>query len=217
MRSLAYLLLFSACSSIADAQTADRDFLTPNEVDQVRTAQEPNERIALYIHFAKTRMDLAQHYLSQDKPGRSIFIHNALEDYAKIIEAIDSVTDDALRHNRPVDQGMIALLSAEKEFLDQLNKIEESNPRDFDRYKFVLTEAIDTTQDSRELSLQDSKKRTGELNAKDTKEKSERESVMTTKEVASRKKEAEKTSTESEKKKIPSLYRPGEKPQTPPQ
>jgi hypothetical protein len=211
MKSLACLLL-SACSLVLSAQTADRDFLTPNEVDQVRTAQDPNDRIVLYVHFAKTRMDLVQHYLGQDKPGRSLFIHNALEDYSKIIEAIDSVTDDALRHGRPVDKGMIALVNAEKEFLDQLKKVEDSNPRDFDRYKFVLSEAIDATQDSRELSVEDSAKRTTELSAKDTKEKSERESVMTTKEVASRKKETEKTSGDAEKKKIPSLYKPGEKP-----
>jgi len=214
MKSLAFLAM-SACPLFLCAQSADRDFLTPNEVDQVRVAQDPNDRIALYIHFAKTRMDLVQHYLGQDKPGRSIFIHNALEDYSKIIEAIDSVTDDALRHNRPVDKGMIALVNAEKEFLDQLSKVEDSSPRDFDRYKFVLSEAIDTTRDSRELSVQDSAKRSTELTAKDTKEKSERESAMTTKEVASRKKDAEKASGDAEKKKIPSLYRPGEKP--PPQ
>jgi hypothetical protein len=216
MKCLAFLFL-SACPLVLNAQTADRDFLTPNEVDQVRVAQDPNDRIALYIHFAKTRMDLVQHYLGQDKPGRSIFIHNALEDYSKIIEAIDSVTDDALRHNRPVDKGMIALMNAEKEFLDQLNKIGDSNPRDFDRYKFVLAEAVDTTRDSRELSAEDSAKRGTELSAKDTKEKAERESVMTTKEVASRKKESEKTTGDGEKKKIPSLYKPGEKPQTPPE
>jgi hypothetical protein len=211
MKPLACLLL-PAFALTLGAQTADRDFLTPNEVDQIRVAQEPNDRIALYIHFAKTRMDLIQQYLGQDKPGRSIFIHNALEDYSKIIEAIDSVTDDALRHSRAVDKGMIALVNAEKEFLDQLDKVEGSNPRDFDRYKFVLAEAIDTTRDSRELSMEDSAKRGTELTAKDTKEKTERESAMTTKEVASRKKEAEKTSGDPEKKKIPSLYRPGEKP-----
>ena len=212
MKPLAFLLL-PAFALTLGAQTADRDFLTPNEVDQVRMAQDPNDRIALYIHFAKTRMDLIQQYLGQDKPGRSIFIHNALEDYSKIIEAIDSVTDDALRHNRPVDKGMIALVNAEKEFLDQLDKIEGSNPRDFDRYKFVLAEAMDATRDSRELSLEDSAKRGTELSAKDTKEKTERESLMTTKEVASRKKEAQKTSGDAEKKNIPSLYRPGEKPE----
>ena len=188
----------------------DRDFLTANEVEQVREAQEPNDRLLLYIHFARQRLDLIDQYLAKEKPGRSIFVHNALEDYNKIIEAIDSVADDALRRNRPVDTGMVAVLNAEKGFLDKLNKIQEGDYKDADRYKFVLTEAIDTTTDSHELSLEDSKKRGTELAGKDAKEKSEREAVMSSEEQKERKKVAEKE--DESKKKIPSLLRPGEKP-----
>ncbi|HSU59978.1 MAG TPA: hypothetical protein VLI55_11745 [Bryobacteraceae bacterium] len=191
----------------------DRDFLTPNEVDQVREAQDPNDRLALYVHFAKQRMDLLQQYLAKDKPGRSIFIHNTLEDYGKIIEAIDSVSDDALLRKQSLDKGLIAVLNAEKEFLDELNKIQNSNPKDMDRYQFVLQQAIDTTSDSRELSMEDSGKRASELTAEDAKEKKEREAMMPSKEVDSRKKSA--AAQEQPKKKIPTLYRPGEKPQQP--
>ena len=214
------LRLFFSCMLIAAGPLIaqeDRDFLTPNEVEQVREAQDPNDRLLLYVQFAKQRMDLLQQYLAKDKPGRSIFIHNALEDYSKIIEAIDSVSDDALRHNRPIDKGMIAVLNAEKEFLDKLNKIQDSGPRDLDRYKFVLGQAIDTTSDSRELSLQDSQKRGAELAAEDAKEKKEREAMMPSKEVAERKKSSPATEEEQQKKKVPSLYRPGEKPKQPPQ
>ena len=191
----------------------DRDFLTPNEVDQVREAQDPNERLELYVHFAKQRMDLLQQYLSKDKPGRSIFIHNALEDYGKIIEAIDSVSDDALLRKHALDKGLVAVLNAEKEFLDELNKIQNSNPKDIDRYQFVLQQAIDTTSDSRELSMEDSGKRASELTAEDAKETKEREAMMSAKDVDSRKKAA--ATQEEKKKKIPTLYRPGEKPQQP--
>ena len=61
----------------------------------------------------------------------------------KIIEAIDSVSDDALRRNQPIDKGLLAVSAAEKEFLDKLNKIQESAPKDFERYKFVLEAAVD--------------------------------------------------------------------------
>lgn len=193
----------------------DRDFLTPDEADQIREAQEPNERLMLYVRFARQRMDLLQQYLAKEKPGRSIFIHNTLEDYSHIIEAIDTVSDDALRHKRPIDKGMGTVLSAEKDFLDQLNKIQDSEPKDFDRYKFVLTQAIDTTTDSRELGMEDSGKRGADLQAADAKEKQEREAMMPSKEVADRKKDSE--SQEQPKKKIPSLYRPGEKPPDQPQ
>lgn len=191
----------------------DRDFLTSNEADQVREAQEPDERLQLYIHFARQRMDLIEQYLAKEKSGRSIFIHNALEDYSKIIEAIDSVADDALRHKRTIDKGMVAVIAAEKDFLTKLNKIQDSEPKDLDRYKFVLSEAIDTTSDSEQLSMEDSQKRTSEITAEDTKEKSDRESMMSTAEQKERKKAANKE--EENKKKIPSLYRPGEKPPQP--
>ena len=209
-----FLIVLLSCTAAALAFAQDRDFLTSNEVEQVREAQEANDRLQLYIHFARQRVDLVEQYLAKEKPGRSIFVHNALEDYTKIIEAIDSVADDALRRNRPIDTGMVAVLSAEKEFLGKLNKIQESEPKDFDRFKFVLSEAIDTTTDSQELSLEDSKKRGAEISAKDAKEKTERDSMMSSDEQKERKKAAD--NQEEPKKKVPSLYRPGEKPANPP-
>ena len=137
----------------------DRDFLTPDEVDQVREAQDPNARLVLYVHFAKQRIDLIKQYLAKDKPGRSIFVHNTLEDYSNIIEAIDTVSDDALKRHASIDTGTIAVLNAEKEFGDALTKIQSSEPHDLNRYKFVLQQAVDTTSDSRQLAMEDSRKR----------------------------------------------------------
>lgn len=195
----------------------DRDFLTPDEVEQVRDAQDPNDRLALYIHFATQRIDMVENYLAKEKPGRSIFIHNTLEDYSHIIEAIDTVSDDALKRHKEIDKALIAVLNAEKDFLDKLNKIQDNNPKDLERYKFVLTEAIDTTSDSREMNLEDSNKRAGELAATEAKEKKERDAMMPSNEVKDRKKDADAQNPEEQKKKIPSLYRPGEKPANPPQ
>ncbi|HZS56680.1 MAG TPA: hypothetical protein VFA65_19900 [Bryobacteraceae bacterium] len=215
MKRILFLSVALTAASLLVAQQ-DRDFLTPNEVDQIREAQDPNDRLTLYVHFAKQRMDLLQQYLSKEKPGRSVFIHNTLEDYSHIIEAIDSVSDDALRHNRPIDKGTQAVLNAEKDFLAQLNKIQDAQPKDLDRYQFVLQSAIDTTSDSRDLGLEDSQKRSTELAAGDAKEKKEREAMMPSKEVAARKKDAQAQSEDTQKKSIPSLYRPGEKKDTKP-
>ena len=208
-RALLSLSLLSA--GLLSAQE-DRDFLAPNEVDQVRlSAQDPNTRLLLYVQFAKTRMDLLQQYAAKEKPGRSIFIHNTLEDYSRIIESIDSVSDDALRHNKPIDKAMLVVADAEKEFLGKLNKIQDREPKDLDRYKFVLSQAIDTTNDSRELSLQDAQKRSAELTATDAKAQKDREAMMPAKEVKQRKQAAEDQAEQQEKKKIPSLLKPGEK------
>jgi hypothetical protein len=206
IRLLSIPVLFLATAAIFAQQ---HDFLSSDEVDQIRLAQEPNDRIQLYLKFAQKRVDLIQQLLSKTKPGRSILIHDTLDDYAKIIEAIDTVGDDALRRKLPIDKGMEAAVKAEKDFLASLNKIEPAAPDDLSRYSFVLQTAIDTTSDSLDASQEDVSKRSADVAAGDVREQKERESMMKSSEVEAKKKaqaaEAEK------KKKAPTLMRPGEK------
>ncbi len=111
-----------------------------------------------------------QQYLSKEKPGRSALIHDTLEDYTHIIEAIDTVADDALVRKLPLDVGMKEVAAAEGEMLATLQKIEDAAPKDLARYEFVLKNAIDTTSDSKELSEEDLHTRAGELAAQEKKE-----------------------------------------------
>jgi len=201
-------ILILACSALAQ----QRDYLTADEIDQVREAQEPNLRLKLYVHFAKQRIAEIQQLLAKEKTGRSALIHDALEDYTHIIEAIDTVSDDALRRKVVLDEGMKAVADAEKEMLATLNKIEESNAKDLPRFEFALKAAIDTTSDSEELSQEDVKTRTTELATQDLKEKEAKQAALGTKEKEE-KKIAEKTADDGKpKRKAPSLYKAGEKP-----
>ncbi len=205
MRKLAVLLAV-AIGGFAQ----QRDFLTADEIDQVREAQEPNARLKLYIHFARQRMSMLQQFLSKEKPGRSALIHDALEDYTHIIEAIDTVADDALKRKVAIDLGMKEVAAAEGEMLAILKKIEDSEPKDVSRYEFALKNAIDTTSDSKELSDEDLSARGVAVAAKEAKDKEEKEALLSPKEKAE-KKVAEKKEAET-KRKAPSLYKPGEKP-----
>jgi hypothetical protein len=208
------------CLLLAAPLAAQRDFLTADEVDQIREAQEPNERLALYAKFAQQRVDLVKALLAKEKAGRSILIHDALEDYARILDSIDDVADDAIGRKKDVKQGLAAVASVEKEMLPVLEKARDSRPKDMERYEFALRQAIETTSDSLDAAQQDLGKRTSDVLAREEKEKKELEESMTppereAKQASDKKAAAEEQQKEEQKKKAPTLYRPGEKKQDP--
>lgn len=200
------------CLLLAAPLCAQRDFLTADEIDQIKEAQEPVERLKLYAKFAQQRVDLVQSLVAKEKAGRSILIHDALEDYSKILDAIDDVTDDALLRKLEVKLGLSAVVAAEKHTLPVLQKIQGSQPKDVSRYDFALKQAIETTEDSLDASQQDLGQRSKAAEARDAREKKELEELSPPDAKAAAEKEAaEEKQAEQPKRKAPTLKRPGEK------
>lgn len=197
--------------------TAQRDFLTNDEIERVREAQEPNERLKLYVLFARQRMDQLQQLLAKDKKGRSVVARDLLTDYSAIIDAIDTVSDDALKRHATLTEGAAAVTAAEKRFLGQLQKIADTAPPDIDLYDIALKEAIAATSDSMELAQGDLGKRGTELAAEDAKAKKKAESMISAEDNKGKPPDPAKI-TQAQvdeakpKRKPPTLYRPGEKP-----
>ena len=192
---------------------AQRDFLTPDEVERIREAQEPNLRLTLYTNYAKLRLDLLKQLFAKEKAGRSILIYNQLDQYTKIIEAIDIVADDALRRKLDLTLGITEVAKAEEKMLAELQKFSASEPKDLSRYDFVLKNAIEVTQDSLEISKTDLKDRGRNVAEREVAIKKEREALLST-EDKKEKAEAEKKSGETERKgrKAPTLRKKGEVP-----
>jgi hypothetical protein len=204
MRVRIFALLFV----LALPALPQRDFLRADEVDQIRLVQEPNERLKLYLTFAASRVSLIEQAVTQEKAGRTKLIHDLLEDYTKIIEAIDTVSDDAIKRNVDISAGLKAVAEAEKQMLPTLEKVRDSNPSDIQRYQFALDQAIEATEDSIDLADDDLRTRTIDVQSRAKKEREEREGMMRPEDVKA-KREAEKKETE-QKKKAPTLRRKGE-------
>lgn len=199
---------------------AQREFLTSNEIDKIREAQEPNLRLKTYLLFAKQRLDQLQQQIAKDKKGRSLAVRQLLEDYSQIIDAIDTVSDDALKRKVDIALGAAEVATAEKAFLSQLQKIEASQPHDLDMYEVSLKDAIDATSESINTASEDLGKRGAAVSAKAEEEKKKIESLSTSEELKEKRAEEAKAGSATmnpdgtPKRKPPTLYRPGEKPDT---
>jgi len=214
MKTLLWCLLVAAPGY--GQALAHRDFLTADEIDQIKDAQEPNQRLKLYAGFAKQRAEMVKSLLSKDKAGRSILIHDALDDYAKIIDALDDVADEALGHRLDIKLGLGAVASVEKETLPVLQKAQDSHPKDIERYDFMLKQAIETTTDSLEAAEEDLGQRAKEVQARERKEKKALQETMTPTEreaaqAADKKAAEDEEKQEEQQQQAPTLYRPGEK------
>jgi hypothetical protein len=204
------------CLLMAVPVFAQHDFLTADEVEKIREAQEPNLRLKLYADFAHTRVDLIKNQLGKEKAGRSVMVHDALDEYCKILDAIDTVADDAAARHIDIQSGLNAVAGIEKEALPTLQKIRESHPRDLERYDFVLQQAIETTTDSLDAAQEDLGKRGADVQARQAKERKEQLEQMSpvereAKQADEKKNEEKRAADEEKQKKAPTLYRPGEK------
>ena len=189
-----------------------KDFLTEFEADQIRLAQDPNQRIPAYLEFAQLRLALVDQLLAKEEAGRGAKLHDNLSQLGRIVEAVDMVVDDALLRDADISMTIEPLLAAEREMLGRLQAIQEKDPDDLWRYEFALEDAIYILEDSIEITSEDLVARKNALIESDDAEKAAREKTMSRQrreEVQQVEQERQKEETERERKR-PSLLKKGE-------
>jgi hypothetical protein len=131
------------------AQEPKRDYLSPEESDQIRDAETPNERIKLYLTFATDRLKKFQYELHRTEPkhSRAEILNSLLNAYAgNVDDAADQVIL-GLEKRVDIRAGIKELQASAKEFLETLKKI-QTDAVELDIYKETLDDAIEGTNDA---------------------------------------------------------------------
>jgi hypothetical protein len=140
------MLLVMTCAPVwGVAQSGD--FLTKDEVDAVRDAQEPEKRIRLFLEIAEIRLGAIRAAIAAVKSGAGRTAQKKMTEYTEVLEALETTIAEARSRRTPFPKAMELLkqkLPAAKQFLESLDN--ESSPLYAD-YQFTLDEALDVTEE----------------------------------------------------------------------
>jgi len=136
-----------------------RDPFTQSEIDQIRNASwEPQERLALYVKFARERLAAMQQMRSDPKTkDRAQQTHDRLDDFLLIYDELNDNIDTYVDRKNDIRRPLKQVIEADVEFKGELRTLKEGvdvPPEEMRRYEFVLSTALDTV----ETSLQDHRK-----------------------------------------------------------
>ena len=141
------LLLVGTCW----AQHHHDSVLSPDEVDQIRdAAQAPDERLKLYIQFARARLDALDK--SRTDPAiknHAQEIHDRLNDFVDIYDELNENVDTYADRKDDLRKPVKAVIEADTEFQNRLRALQTSlaGAQDQGTYQFFLTTALNAVDD----------------------------------------------------------------------
>jgi len=137
-----------------------RDPLNPLEADQLRdAAQEPSERLKLYIQFARTRLTSLEQMRADPKvTDRAQQTRDRLQDFLDVYDELNDNIDTFVDRKADLRKPLKTVIEADTEFQAKLRALKSSadaNKDEVKQYDFLLTSVLDTidssVQDHRQL------------------------------------------------------------------
>jgi hypothetical protein len=139
----------SAAGSPARGQNPKKDYLSDIEADKIRDAENPGERIKLFLKFAEDRLQKFQYELSRTTPerDRAHTLNGLLNAYVGCVDdAADLVALDAEKQI-DIRSALKDFQTKGKEFLATLEKLAKDGA-ELNTYKDTLLDAIEGTRDA---------------------------------------------------------------------
>jgi septal ring factor EnvC (AmiA/AmiB activator) len=165
--ALALMMLTAASAALRAQQKTD--YLTDDEQDKVREAQDPSERIKLYVAIAQSRLDRFEKFRTQPRDDRydnGGYMDKLLSQYISVDDEMKDWIEDQFDRNGDMRQGLRALLDAGPKQLEELRRLQQTpDPLSAD-YGGSLKDAIadlTDTLDGATQALADQEKKFGAL------------------------------------------------------
>jgi hypothetical protein len=142
-------------AGVAASGQEHRDPFTRVEIDQIRDASwEPQQRLALYVKFARGRLVAMEQMRNDPKtPNRAQQTHDRLDDFVLIYDELNDNIDTYIDRRNDIRKPLKAIIDADSEFQAKLLALRDAAsvaPEEGKQYEFVLGSAIETLNESAE-------------------------------------------------------------------
>jgi len=193
------LLLLAAPRSVwcgvvpaAGSQAQEQDILSDEEDKKIREAQEPSDRIEVYIEFTQARLERVEEFSQKPADPRydtGPYLEKEMGQYVALTDELKNWIEDKYDRQLDMRRGLRKLLEAGPQQLQKLHRIQESPGPYAADYRGSLNDAIDDLTDALDgatKALADQEKKLGQL------KQQEKADARTAKERAKEEKKREK-------------------------
>jgi len=131
------------------------DPFTQAEIDQIRDASwEPQQRLALYVKFARARLVALEEMRSDPKTkNRTQQTHDRLDDFVLIYDELNDNIDTYVDRKNDIRKPLKLIVDADTEFEAKLRALKDAAdvpPEEAKKYEFILSDALETLGTSSE-------------------------------------------------------------------
>jgi hypothetical protein len=152
-RAFLFALVCAVLVSQSAFAQAHRDPFTGLEIDQIRDVSwEPQQRLALYVKFARERLVTMDQMRADPKTkDRAQQTHDRLDDFVLIYDELNDNIDTYIDRRNDIRKPLKAIIDADSEFQAKLLALRDAaniQPQESQQYEFVLTNALDTLKGS---------------------------------------------------------------------
>ena len=162
---LAAILFFSAMPLLAQKSAA----LSDEEEDKLRDAQDPGERIKVYLEIARARLSRFENF--RNRPADSPYdigkyLDDVMGQYILVDDELKNWISTQYENNGDMRAGLRALLDEGPKQLDELRHIQQTPDAFASRYAETLRDAIrdlDDTLSGASKAFAEQEKKFGEL------------------------------------------------------